>query len=100
MHFTCVDEAHSLSELSHNFRTSFLALGDIVQNLIRYKYGKPNILALTATANPETVSSIQNKLSINDVIRSTSCLNKNLYVTISRERGMNKCESLIRYLNH
>jgi len=27
VNFTCIDEAHSLSELSHNFRTSFLALG-------------------------------------------------------------------------
>jgi ATP-dependent DNA helicase Q4 len=52
VNFTCIDEAHSLSELSHNFRTSFLALGDIVLNLIKYKGKKPTILALTATANP------------------------------------------------
>jgi len=52
VNFTCIDEAHSLSELSHNFRTSFLALGDIVQNLIKYKDDIPTILGLTATANP------------------------------------------------
>jgi superfamily II DNA helicase RecQ len=50
--FVCVDEAHSLSELSHNFRTSFLTLGDIILNLIKYKTKKPTILGLTATANP------------------------------------------------
>jgi len=27
VNFVCVDEAHSLSELSHNFRTAFLGLG-------------------------------------------------------------------------
>ena len=51
VNFVCIDEAHSLSELSHNFRTSFLALGDIVQNIIKYKSEKPTILGLTATAN-------------------------------------------------
>jgi superfamily II DNA helicase RecQ len=59
VNFTCIDEAHSLSELSHNFRTSFLALGDIVLNIIKYKNNKPTILGLTATANPETVQSIK-----------------------------------------
>lgn len=52
INFVCVDEAHSLSELSHNFRTSFLGLGEILQKHIKYRLGSPTILGLTATANP------------------------------------------------
>jgi superfamily II DNA helicase RecQ len=97
--FVCVDEAHSLSELSHNFRTSFLTLGDIILHMVRYKTRRPTILGLTATANPDTVRSVIQKLEIAEVVRSSSCMNKNLFVTISRERGQLKYESLIRYLN-
>lgn len=39
------------------------------------------------------------KLEISEVVRSSSCMNKNLFVTVSRERGQLKYESLIRYLN-
>lgn len=57
-HFVCVDEAHSLSELSHNFRTSFLTLAHVILNMVRYKAKRATILGLTATANPETVASV------------------------------------------
>lgn len=51
--FACVDEAHCVSEWSHNFRPSFLAVGDVLSRL-----GVQTILGLTATATARTTSSI------------------------------------------
>lgn len=51
INFVCIDEAHSLSELSHSFRASYLSLVEIVLKYFKYKSGTPVVLCLTATAN-------------------------------------------------
>jgi ATP-dependent DNA helicase RecQ len=55
--FICVDEAHCISQWGYDFRPSYLAIADIRRLL-------PDIpvLALTATATPEVVDDIQNRL--------------------------------------
>ena len=55
--FVCVDEAHCISQWGYDFRPSYLALGKLRKEL-------PNtpFLALTATATPEVVDDIQDKL--------------------------------------
>ena len=57
--FICVDEAHCISQWGYDFRPSYLTIADIRQQL-------PDIpvLALTATATPDVVQDIQEKLSI------------------------------------
>lgn len=55
--FLCVDEAHCISQWGYDFRPSYLALGGIRKELAN----KP-VLALTATATPEVVDDIQDKL--------------------------------------
>ena len=55
--FVCVDEAHCISQWGYDFRPSYLALNNLRQELP----GKA-FLALTATATPEVIDDIQDKL--------------------------------------
>ena len=55
--FVCVDEAHCISQWGYDFRPSYLAIG----NLRKLLPGKA-FLALTATATPEVIDDIQEKL--------------------------------------
>jgi ATP-dependent DNA helicase RecQ len=61
INFICIDEAHCITTLSHNFRPSYLKLID----LIAQKFG-PNktILALTGTATIATQKQICQLLKI------------------------------------
>lgn len=59
--FICVDEAHCISQWGYDFRPSYLSICDI-------RKLKPNapVLALTATATPETIDDIQKQLGFNE----------------------------------
>ncbi len=59
-----VDEAHCISQWGYDFRPSYLCIAEI-RDLIRpFQEGKRvPVLALTATATPEVVDDIQDKLS-------------------------------------
>jgi len=56
--FITVDEAHCISQWGYDFRPSYLEIADIRKDLP----GVP-VLALTATATPQVVEDIQDKLS-------------------------------------
>ena len=58
--FITVDEAHCISQWGYDFRPSYLQIADIRKDLP----GVP-VLALTATATPQVVKDIQEKLSGN-----------------------------------
>ena len=58
--FITVDEAHCISQWGYDFRPSYLQIADIRKDLP----GTP-VLALTATATPQVVEDIQEKLSGN-----------------------------------
>src|SRR5262245_4150182 len=55
----CVDEAHCISEWGHDFRPSYLRLGDA-----RKRMGNPPALALTATATPRVREDIAERLRL------------------------------------
>ena len=55
--FITVDESHCISQWGYDFRPSYLAIADI-----RKQLPEVPILALTATATPEVVDDIQDKL--------------------------------------
>ncbi|XP_060604089.1 ATP-dependent DNA helicase Q4-like [Ruditapes philippinarum] len=82
--FVCIDEAHCLSEWSHNFRPSYLRLCKVLQE----KLGVQNFLGLTATATLSTASDVARHLKISDFRKATvrgSPIPKNLILSVSRD---------------
>ena len=57
-----VDEAHCISQWGYDFRPSYLKIAEI-RELIRREGQEVPILALTATATPEVVEDIQERLA-------------------------------------
>lgn len=65
--YCVVDEAHCVSEWGHDFRTSYLRLGDNARRFCKSK-GRDEItfMALTATASYDVLADIQRELGIED----------------------------------
>lgn len=89
-----VDESHCISQWGYDFRPAYLKIADIRKML-------PNVpvLALTATATPEVVNDIQNKLEFREGSHTyrMSFERKNLaYIVRPTE---NKAEELLHILN-
>ncbi|KAG7211518.1 hypothetical protein KM043_010785 [Ampulex compressa] len=84
--FACIDEAHCISQWSHNFRPSYL----MVCRVLKEKLGVRTILGLTATATRSTAESIVKHLSIHDGVAgiiSDVPMPKNLLLSISKDEN-------------
>lgn len=69
-----VDEAHCIAQWGHDFRPAFLDIG-----LARTSLGRPPVLALTATASPDTIADVCGQLGIPaDGVLSTGSWRPNL----------------------
>ncbi|KAK3923369.1 ATP-dependent DNA helicase Q4 [Frankliniella fusca] len=94
--FACIDEAHCVSQWSHNFRPSYL----VIFKVLREKLGVQTVLGLTATATQAAVSSIIEHMEIpdgyNGVIKDTPLPN-NLLLTVSRDAQRD--QALLALLN-
>ncbi|XP_018357451.1 PREDICTED: ATP-dependent DNA helicase Q4 isoform X2 [Trachymyrmex cornetzi] len=93
--FACIDEAHCISQWSHNFRPSYLMVCRVLKEKLKVK----TVLGLTATATKTTVESIIKHLDIHDGIAgviSDVPLPKNLVLTVSKDK--NKDQALIALL--
>uniref|UniRef100_A0A672Z955 DNA 3'-5' helicase n=1 Tax=Sphaeramia orbicularis TaxID=375764 RepID=A0A672Z955_9TELE len=85
--FACIDEAHCVSEWSHNFRPCYLRLCKV----LRERLGVQCLLGLTATATMSTALDIARHLDISDedgiAVRSAAVPpNLNLSVSVDREK--------------
>ena len=83
MSFITVDEAHCISQWGYDFRPSYLQIADI-RKLV------PNapILALTATATPEVVDDIQDRLGFKEKnVFRMSFERKNLAYVVRQTEG-------------
>ncbi|CAG9763138.1 unnamed protein product [Ceutorhynchus assimilis] len=82
--FACIDEAHCVSQWSHNFRPSYL----MICRVLKESLGVRTILGLTATATKATCQSIVTSLDIKDGIEgiiSDVPLPDNLNLTVSKD---------------
>ena len=98
--FITVDEAHCISQWGYDFRPSYLQIADIRKDL-----PDAPVLALTATATPQVVEDIQDKLRLSPARRTEEKFNvfkmsferKNLAYVV--RRATDKREELIHILN-
>jgi len=88
-----VDEAHCISQWGYDFRPSYLKIAEI-----REWVPEVPILALTATATPEVVDDIQDKLAFEEgKIFQKSFERKNLaYVVLHEEGKENKLVDVLK----
>lgn len=94
--FACIDEAHCVSQWSHNFRPSYLMICRVLREKLKVKC----ILGLTATASQATIKSVISHINIPDglsgVIKNPT-LPDNLCLSVSLEKDKDK--ALISLLN-
>lgn len=60
-----IDEAHCISQWGHDFRPSYLQISSYI-SLVEKRGSRPAIIALTATATPETKEEIITSLKLRD----------------------------------
>ncbi|OXB53800.1 UNVERIFIED_CONTAM: hypothetical protein H355_012601, partial [Colinus virginianus] len=87
--FVCIDEAHCVSEWSHNFRPSYLRLCKV----LRERLGVRCFLALTATATLATVQDVAAHLGIpkdDGIAVQCSAVPENLRLSVSVERDRDR----------
>ncbi|NMB57296.1 DEAD/DEAH box helicase [Candidatus Beckwithbacteria bacterium] len=101
--YCVIDEAHCVSEWGHDFRTSYLRLGDNARNFCKTKSGEDiPFFALTATASYDVLADIQRELKIlddNAIVRLEKLDRPELQFTIEEVIADIKPEKGIEFSN-
>ncbi|XP_045495825.1 ATP-dependent DNA helicase Q4 [Colias croceus] len=87
--FACIDEAHCVSQWSHNFRPSYLMICRVLQEKLNVKC----ILGLTATASKPTIKSVIEHIKVPDGVEgvvTNPSLPQNLFLSMSYENDKDK----------
>ena len=92
-----VDEAHCISQWGYDFRPSYMKIAE-VREVIRGEGQKVPILALTATATPEVVDDIQERLAFREkhVLRKSFMRHNLSYVVRQTNK---KSDEIVHILN-
>ena len=99
--FVVVDEAHCIAQWGHDFRPAYLELRDAIAGLTTADRRRPPILALTATAPEQVLTSIRAELGlVTPRIINTGVYRPNLQYSVLRTvNEQQKREQLIRWLS-
>ncbi len=89
-----IDEAHCVSQWGHDFRPDYLSLGGIAK-----RFGRPPILALTATATQEVQDDIVHQLGMeNPHITITGFARPNLRFEVRRTVNDGLKDTIVRQI--
>jgi len=97
-----IDEAHCVSEWGHDFRTSYLRIGESSRKFCENAHGKPPLLALTGTASYAVLKDLQRELRVEDpkaVITPASFDRPNLHFESVQCGSLEKPDELRRILS-
>ncbi|KAK2509018.1 hypothetical protein MC885_013701 [Smutsia gigantea] len=94
--FACIDEAHCLSQWSHNFRPCYLRICKV----LREHMGVRCFLGLTATATCSTSRDVAQHLGVADesVLRDSVIIPSNLHLSVSTDRDPDQAGALVTLL--
>ena len=92
-----IDEAHCISEWGHDFRHDYARLGEF-----RERLGKPQTIALTATATTDVREDVLNQLQLKDPkVFVAGFARENLHYMVESHRGKQaKQEALLSFLEN
>lgn len=98
-----IDEAHCVSEWGHDFRPSYLNIGNLSRRLFKKGDYVPPLLALTGTASEAVLSDVQRDLNIsspNAIIRPNTFDRSELHFSIETCESTNKIIYIGNYIKN
>ena len=100
--FCVIDEAHCVSEWGHDFRPSYLNVGQRIKNYCIHDGIQSSIIALTGTASKNVLTDILKELQIDDqtaIIEPKSFDRKELQFQVIQVNNNNRISNLTSLLN-
>lgn len=97
-----VDEAHCVSEWSHDFRTAYLNLGRTAREYCSSDGQEPPVVALTGTASKIVLKDVQRELEITDIdaiITPSSFDRPELQFCVLKCTSSEKANRILGFLN-